>query len=106
MASIKAQQEAFSKKGQKSHDSEDKEEDPASGIKAAANKFGATVKPKSAVQRRMEELERKQKEEVKKNDPKAYQEVSWAVGQGHGQFKKTAKDSRGIAPKRDLSDLP
>jgi hypothetical protein len=107
IASIKAQQEAFSKKGQKNHDeNEEKEEEPLTGVKAAASKFGDTAKPKSAVQKRMEALEQRQKEEAMKNDPKAYQEVSWGTGQGHGKFKKETKDSRGIAPKKNFTDLP
>ena len=105
MASIKAQQEAFANKGKKV-DAEEKQDEEVDGIKAVANKFGATVKPKSAVQRRMEEFERKQKEEAMKNDPKTFQKVSWGSGGGYGQFNKKVKDSRGTAPKKSLSDLP
>ena len=105
MASIKAQQEAFANKGKKV-DAEDKQDEEVDGIKAVANKFGATVKPKSAVQRRMEEFERKQKEEAMKNDPTTFQKVSWGSGSGYGQFNKKVKDSRGSAPKKSFSDLP
>ena len=71
-----------------------------------ASKFGDTVKPKSSVQRRREAFEKQQKEAAMKNDPKAYQSVTWKSGEAHGQFKKKVKDSRGIAPKKSLADLP
>jgi hypothetical protein len=105
MASIKAQQEAFAKRGQKPALEENQDEE-LDGIKAVANAFGGSVKAKTAVQRRREEFERKQKEEAMKKDPKAFQAVSWQVGQGYGKFKKEVKDSRGIAPKKSFSDLP
>ena len=103
LASIRAQQEAFAKKGQKTvQESEESKE----GVTATAKMFGDSVKSKSMVQKRMEELERKQKEEAMKNDPTSYQKVSWRAGEGYGQFKKQMKDSRGVAEKKSLSDLP
>ena len=106
MAAINAQMDAFSKKGQKPEVEDEPKEEEATGLKALANQFGDTVKPKSAVQKAREELERKQKEEATKNDPKAFQKVSWSTGSGYGQYDKKVKDSRGIAPKKTLSDLP
>mmetsp|Transcript_15821 Transcript_15821/g.20080 ORF Transcript_15821/g.20080 Transcript_15821/m.20080 type:complete len:174 (+) Transcript_15821:83-604(+) len=103
MAAIKAQQEAFANKGKKTEESQ---EEDTSGIKGVASKFGDTVKPKSAVQRRKEAFERQQKEAAMKNDPKAYQSVTWKNGEGFGKFKKKVTDSRGIAPKKSLADLP
>ena len=103
MASIRAQQEAFAKKGQRI---EQEAEEIKEGVSVTGKKFGESVKSKSMVQKRMEELERKQKEEAMKNDPKSFQKVSWSVGEAHGQFKKQVKDSRGVAEKKDLSDLP
>merc|ERR1712194_800316 len=81
MAAIKAQQEAFSKKGQKAEEDEPDESQPESGIKAVASNFGDLTKPKSAVQKRMEAFEKKQKEEAMKNDHTAFQEVKWMTGQ-------------------------
>ena len=73
-------------------------------VKKLSTQFGGV---KSAVRKRKEELERKQQEEAKKNDPKSYQKVSWkSKGSSPGQFKKVIEDSRGIAPKRSLDDLP
>jgi len=77
------------------------------GLKKVASKFGETVKPKTAVQRRREELERKQKEAIKRNDHQAHMQVSWKkAGAGPSKFSKSSKDSRGIAPKRSILDLP
>ena len=109
MRMIREQQEAFANKGKKvdeEKEESDENETELSGVKGAASKFGDVVKPKSAVQRRKEEFERQQKEAAMKNDPKAHQVVSWKNGSAHGQFKKTAQDSRGIATKKSLSDLP
>jgi len=75
-------------------------------IKKNANIFGGTVKPnKTAVQKRREEFERKQKEAAEKSDHRAHIQVSWSKA-GSTKFKKAAKDSRGVAPKRGILDLP
>jgi hypothetical protein len=106
MAAIKAQQEAFANKGKKIVEEGEEEVANKTGVKAVADLFGDAVKPKSAVQKRMEEFERLQKEEAMKNDPKAFLQVSWQSGEGYGKYKKEVKDSRGVAPKKSLADLP
>merc|ERR1712232_532027 len=115
MKMIQEKQQKFANLGS-SHDST-ADKDEAVSAKETASTFGEIIKPKSAtsqstkpktaVQMRREEFERKQQEAAKQNDPKAFMQISWQKsGSAPGQFKKTAKDSRGVAPKKSILDLP
>jgi hypothetical protein len=61
--------------------------------------------PNSIVQRRLEDFERQQKEISQKSDLMNFKRVRWH-GRSHGRFSKVVNDSRGVPPKRSLSDLP
>lgn len=58
-----------------------------------------------SVRQRCEDFERKQKENSKKENFKNFHSTRWSV-RSHGRFTKEVQDSRGVPPKRRLSDLP
>jgi len=103
---IRDQQQKFANLGKAPENLNDSEVE-VDGVKKVANKFGETVKPKTAVQRKREEFERKQKEAAEHNNHKAHIQVVWKKkGSVPNQFSKQTTDSRGIAPKRSILDLP
>jgi len=64
------------------------------------------VSLRTAVQKRRQEFEEKQREERLNKDYKTFQKVRWKTGNSHGRFMKKVKDSRGVVQKKSLSDLP
>ena len=94
-------QEMSTKKEMKT---EKKESKVSSAAKVFDSNHTKTQRKKtSAVQRRMEELEKQQKE----MDSRTHMKVSWKTkGSGPGQFQKKVADERGVAPKKSLNDLP
>mmetsp|Transcript_54041 Transcript_54041/g.65238 ORF Transcript_54041/g.65238 Transcript_54041/m.65238 type:complete len:174 (-) Transcript_54041:235-756(-) len=84
-------------------------------IQNRAAKFGALKvdappvarkKRLSAVHKKKLAFERLAKEESRKSNPQVYLTTSWKAKHTYGQYQKSTTDSRGVAPKKSLADLP
>jgi len=62
---------------------------------------------KYSVIQKLEKFEQLEKERKMRNDYKAFLTTSWrATNRRAGKYKKSTKDSRGVPPKKSLSQLP